>query len=450
MLFLLGKFSAEVFSVPKIANDFQLLPLSLALEFRLDSLALSILFAVILLKTIILFYYQPDIKKFLDERNSKIFYSVFLLNLFTLTGLLTTNNLFNLFLFLEIYACSFFAIFSIAKDQKITQLSFRYFCFNSAASLLMLLCFIVIYLIFGSLNLDVIQENLSNTKDLRFFVILAILLAIGLIIKFFPFWLYFENLKNTNLFVNFFAIDSLFIKANLGIFFAIKFSYLFFSNPETSAILVCAAICLIFYSLFQLLKTKHFKLIAIYLCLINFGFIFICLALHREKSMIAAFFYWLNFNLVNFFLFIFATFLKRKFNTSLIEKIVLIAPHNHFAGNQLLVLPLKFLIIFIAAFPFSFLFYGNWYLFLEGLKFDLGIISAIITATIVVSNIALAVFAVKIATITFATPRDNQEKLVLEPRKYWFYVVSFWSVIILIYAFWFAAGFLNKVAGLWL
>lgn len=435
------KIFPQVLELQIISNDFELMPLSMALEFKLDVTSMIFLTAVILLNLIILFYYQLDIKNFLDQQNSKIFYSVYLLRVFTAIGIITSNNLLNLFLFLEIYACSFFAIFSIAKDVKISVLSFRYFAFNSAASLLILFSFLIIYLIFGSLNLDIIKQNLLASKDIRFFTILASLVAIGLVIKFFPFWLYFENLKNNNLLANFFAIDSLFIKANLGIFFAIKFSYLFFVNAAIGAVLIAVASLLIFYSLFRLRQTKHFKLIAIYLCIINLGLILICMASHSEKSGQAAFFYWLNFNLINLFLFIFATFLKRKFNTSSLDKIFLVAPH------RMLVLPLKLLIIFIASFPFTFLFYGNWYLVLENMKFDEKLLNALVICVLAIINFVLAAFAIKIsAMIFFPAGNSVQEKLEIEPRKYWLYTISFWTLIIVVYGLIFYSDFLNKLS----
>lgn len=441
LLFLAIKISPEIFTLEKIENDFDLNPLSMALEFKLDKVSLLFLIAIILLNLIILFYYHIDIKNFLDQKNSKIFYSVYLLRVFTAIGVITSNNLLNLFLFLEIYACSFFAIFSISKDTKISALSFRYFSFNSAASLLMLFSFLIIYLVFGSLNLDIIKQNLIADKDIRFFTILASLVAIGLVIKFFPFWLYFENLKNNDLLTNFFAIDSLFIKANLGIFFAIKFSYLFFNDRLVLTATIFGATCLIFYSIFCLKKTKHFKLIAIYLCLINLALILICLALHTAESSRAAFFYWLNFNLVNLFIFIFATFLKRKFNTSSFDKLFLVAPY------KTMLLPLKLLIIFIAAFPFTFLFYGNWYLILENLQFDKIFLNIIIITALLTVILFMLILSLKIsAKIFFPQNFTESNKLVMEPYKYWIYTVSFWSLIILIYSSVFYLDFLNKLA----
>lgn len=448
------KLYLQISTTSIIANDFWLFPLSIGLEFKISAVSIIFLIAIISLKILILFYYKQDVAKFLNEKNNRIFYSVFCLRLFAIIGILTTNNLLNLFLFLEIYFVSFLAIFSISKDQKISQLSFHYFCLNAAASMVMLFCFLIIYLIFGSLNFDLIKENLLLAQNKTLLRALAILLLPCVIIKFFPFFLYFKNLKNTNLFANFFVVDTLFIKANIGFFIILKFYYLFFTKVSISLILILFAIALSIYSAFRIFQNKHFKIVAINFCLNNFAFILICLALKSQQSLQAAFFYLLNFNLISFFLFIFATFLKRKFGTSLIDRIGLIVDLKQFSGNNLLLLPLKLITIFIAAFPFTFLFYGNWNLSLASLQstgflqYNFAIfISPFIIVSLIISQFALFIFAIKI-TLTSFTKTTKNDKVInsLDPRKYWFHLLSFLFIIVIIYALIFNSYFLNELS----
>ncbi len=446
LLLLVSENFTLIIAKQPIFNDFELTPLSLGLEFRLDALVSSFLVVIILQKLIILFYYQEDIRIFLDEKNSKIFYSVYLLHLFSLIGILTTNNLLNLYLFLEIYSCSFLAIFSIAKNSDIAKLSLRYFFSNAAASLLILLSFLAIYLIYDTVNLDIIHKNLLQTQNVKFFTIIASLISCGLVIKFFPFWLYFENLKNSNLFANFFSVDSLFIKANIGIFLAIKFSYLFFSNILITTLLIIGACSLMIYTILRIYQTKHFKLIAIYFCLNNFALILICLALNSQKAMQAAFFYWINFNLINLFLFIFATFLKRKFNTSLINKIFLIAPSSKMKASSSLLIPLKFLLIFVTAFPFTFLFFGNLNLVLALSNNGSEIVNSLVYLALAITNIILFIFGIKMAKILFFGIKNSQEKTAVDASNYWFYLLSFWLIVVISYFLIFNADFLEKLS----
>jgi formate hydrogenlyase subunit 3/multisubunit Na+/H+ antiporter MnhD subunit len=448
LVFLLAlKISFDVFVYEKIANDFELSLLSIGLEFRLDLLGIIFILLLVFLKIVILVFYYPDIEKFLDEKNRRIFYSVFLLHLFSLIGIFTTNNLLNLFLFLEIYSFSFFANLSISRDSDLLKLSFRYFSLNAASSLLILFCFLMVYLTFGEVNFDKISANfsLASAKYSWFLAIIFGLLMFAFIIKFFPFPLYFEKLKSTSLIANFLGIDSLFIKTNVGIFLVLKFIYFFFGNQlifknfDFSFTLIFLSILLIFYSAIKLYQQKHLKFIAAYFCLNNLGFILACVALQKIESLQAMFFYLLNFSLVNLLIFIFGSFLKRYFDSSSINKIWLIRKH-HF----LLVLPLKILVLFIAAFPLTILFSANWYLAYA--SFSLGF-EAFLLIALIVSSFAQINLALKLIS-SFFMPKIDESMLetfdkkmpVLGLKKYQFYLLSFWFLILIIGVTSFASG----------
>lgn len=455
--FLALKIFPDILIYEKISNDFELSPLSIALEFRLDLLGMIFLLLLIFLKIVILFFYRFDIEKFLNEKNNRTFYSVFLLHLFALVGIFTTNNLLNLFLFFEIYAFSFFATLSISKDVDLLKLAFRYFCLNAASSLLILFCFFAIYLIFNETNFDKIAENLALLSAGYSWFLMAtfLLLTLAFLVKFFPFWLYFEKFKSSSLIANFLAIDSLFIKTNVGIFLVLKFIYFFFGNHvvfvdfakskfDLAPILLFLSILLIFYSAAKLYQQKHLKLIAAYLCLNNLGFIFACIALQSVKSLQALFFYLLNFSLVNLLIFIFASFMKRNFATSSISKIWMIRK-NH----SLLVLPLKLLIFFIAAFPLTILFFANWYLAYTSFSFGF---EAFLLIALVLSNFVHVNLAIKLISSFFSKNADKKNAEILQEfsflglKKYQFYLASFWFLIITIYMMFFASNLIDGLS----
>ncbi len=453
VFFLTIKIFPSVLAQGKISNDFELSRLSLALEFKLDLLGAIFLLLIVFLKIVISFFYSSDIERFLDERNNCIFYSVFLLNLFALIGIFTSNNLLNLFLFFEIYSLSSFAISSISRDYDLLKLNFRYFCLNAASALLILFCFFAIYLTFGEVNFDKIANILTLISSYKpiFLITIFLLLAISFTIKFFPFWLYFDKLKSSNSLANFLGAESLFVRTSLGIFVTLKFIYFFFGNKllfvdfaESSIVLapifVLISWVIIFYSCFKIYKQKHLEIIVIYLCLNNLGFILGAIALQNMGSLQALFFYLLNFNLVNLFIFIFATFLKRRFGTSSINRIYLIQK-NHF----LLILPLKLLIFFIAAFPLTILFFANWHLAYASLSLSF---EGFMLIALLVANFVSIQLAVKLTSAFFRTPADEDYFSMpqLTFRKYQFYFLSFWFLITTIYSVALASKFSNGLA----
>lgn len=447
LLFLALKVLPDVLIYEKIANDFELSTLSIALEFRLDVLGIVFLILLTFLKIVILCYYRHDIEKFLDAKRHKVFYSVYLMHLFALVGIFTTNNLLNLFLFFEIYSFAFFAISSISKNLKISKLSFNYYCLNASSSLLILFCCLSIYLAFGEVNFTHISESFAINQNVNRWFVSAIffLLAFAFIIKFFPFWLYFENLKSISPISNFISIDSLFIKTNVGIFVTLKFVYFFFGNNllfsrfDFSPLIIFVSLLLIFYSAIKLYQQKHLKSITVYFCLNNLGFVLACLAIQTIESLQAMFFYILNFSLVNLLIFIFATFLKRNFKTSSINKIWLIK-QNHY----LLVLPLKLLVFFIAAFPLSILFFANWYLAYASFSLDF---SAFLIIGLIVSNFVHVSLAIKlIAAFSKKWSDSGSEPIILSPKEYSFYLASFWFIIATIYLSALASNLSNNLA----
>ncbi len=447
LLFLSFVALPDVLVYEKITNDFELSPLSIALEFRLDVLGITFLSLIIFLKAVILFYYRQDIENTLDESLHKVFYSVYLLHLFGLIGIFTANNLLNLFFFFEIYGFAFFAILSISRNLKIAELSFRHFCLNATASLIILLCFFAIYLCFGEINFSQINEALaiaSRSND-GFLSLVFLLLAVAFVIKFFPFWLYFDNLKSTNPISNFITIDSLFIKTNVGIFVALKFIYFFFGSNiffqrfEWAPLAIFIALILIFYSTIKLYQQTHLKTIATYLCLNNLGFIIACAALQTIESLQAVFFYIINFSLVNLLIFIFATFLKRHFKTSSISTLFVVR-QNHFS----LVLPFKLLILCIAAFPLSSLFFANWYTAYASFNLNF---SAFLLVALIISNFVQVNLAIKLITVFLSKPNKNHNQAItLEASNYSFYLASFWFLIAVIYILCLASSLMNSLA----
>jgi len=446
LLFILAlKTFPLVLNSEKIASDFQLSLVSIAIEFKLDLLGITFLLLLLFIKIVTLFFFRTDIEKFLDEKSSRAFYSVFLLNLFALVGIFTSNNLFNLFFFFEIYSFSFFAITSISSDLKLLKISFRYFCLSAASSLIIIFCFFGIYLVFGEVNFDAMAQNfhLLGKKNIWFAQVIFLLLAGAIFMRFFPLWLYFKKLRSSSVIASFFIQDALFIKTLVGVFLALKFVYFFFGNNlvfekiNFAPLLILIAIALIFYSAINLYRQKHLKLICIYFCLNNLGFMLAAIALQSVESMQALFFYILNFALVNFFIFIFASFLKRYFHTSSINKIWLLR-RNHMA----LTLPVKLLVFCIIAFPLSLIFLGNWYMALSSFTPNF---AATILGALIASNFVYVAVAIRLID-SFFQPHNSPEMPVLPARNYYSYLLSFWFLIGGIYVGMLLCGQLNSLS----
>lgn len=447
LLLLTARVLPEVFEHKVIANDFQLSPISIGLEFKLDLLGIFFLLLIIFIKLIILLYYHHDINKTLNNSNTKNFYSVFLLHLFSIIGIITTNNIFNLYLFIEIYSFAFLANFAITKDVNLSKIKFRYYCFLVAAKLIVLFCFLTIFITLGQNNIDKIITMVPAISQInwQFLGLIAALVFLAVITSFFTFWIYFKQVGSPQLIANFLAFDTLFIKTNVGIYLILRLIYFLFgkgflfATPLFSLTLASVSLVLIVYSGLKLLKQKHLKSIASYLCLNNLGFILAAVAINKTESLQAGLFYIINFSLINIFIFIFATFLKRSYHTSSIIRLADVR-RDHF----LLILPLKIMIFFVAGFPLTILFFANWHLAIISLNmgFEIIMIFALIFSMIV--QMSLATNLVKsFYWNRLELNQNNQPQLPNQDQ--FFYLISFWLIILVIIYLSLATGSLNQL-----
>ena len=349
----------------KLTSDINLEDGSILTEYYFDFLAIFFLFLVIFNKLIINIYYRLDIKKLINEEIRKLFYAISLLNLFGLVGIFTTNNIINLYIFIEIYSLTFYAIMSISNDKNLTKLSFKYFAWGIVGSILILLSFLSLYILTGETRVNHIINDIVYIleSDHLMAALIFFITIVAILIKFFPIWLYFEKIKSNNFIANFLSTSSLFIKTNIGLYLLIRVIFFLFGIDFSFAKLnfnfplFLAGSALVIYGNIQLLKYQHLKIIASNLCLINLGFALVGIALALKESLSATFLYIINYSFVNLMIFLFASYLSRNFSNCNIENLHIVRKNNFITG-----VPLKAIMFFIAGFPMTIFFLANWQL----------------------------------------------------------------------------------------
>ncbi|WP_038261827.1 complex I subunit 5 family protein [Peptoclostridium litorale] len=106
----------------------------------------------------------------------------------TFMGLLMSNDLFNLFVFIEIVTIISTMLITFKKDGAALKAGFYYLIFNNAGMLFYLVAFIIIYSVCGTLNLQLIKTSIGPFKD-NFSVRMAYVMitaAFGVKSAFFP------------------------------------------------------------------------------------------------------------------------------------------------------------------------------------------------------------------------------------------------------------------------
>lgn len=349
-----------------IVSDVTKEVISLGINYNISILGLFFIILVTFTHLLTLIFYQKILRENLNEDSEKLFYTLNLLNLFAIIGLFTTNNIVNLYLFIEIYSFTFYAISAATKENSLNKLAFKYFYQGSSGGILILISLFYLFVNFGSHDFDIILAAISNqNQDDQIIIIglIFIIFVLGIILKFFPFWLYFDNLKSSHFLSHFFLSRLLFIKTYIGFYLILKTIFflfgtnLLFTHLKLDLVILAFAFLLIFYGNIKILKNNNLKIIISSYCLIYLGFLLIAVALNDHYSLIAAFAFILHYAAVGLFLLLFCGYMVYNFRNCNIKNLSFLK-----SKNVLMNYFFKVLILLICAFPMTPLFIANFYL----------------------------------------------------------------------------------------
>jgi len=156
----------------------------------LDSLTSFMLITVNLIAFLVTIYSISYMERYTDKWK---FYTLFLLMLAGMNGVIVTGDLFNLFVFLEIGSISSYALVAYGVEHEELEASFKYTVMGSIASSFILLGIALLYSYTSSLNMADISRSLAQGKGSQvvFFVSVLFLMGFGLKAALVPFhaWL---------------------------------------------------------------------------------------------------------------------------------------------------------------------------------------------------------------------------------------------------------------------
>jgi len=384
--------------------------ISAGINYDIGILGLVFILLITFIKTLTAIFYKNFLQNFFNDYNEKLFYAINLLNLSAVIGIFSTNNIINLYLFIEIYSLTFYAISCSSKEKSLNELAFRYFYQGSVGSVLILISLLFLYINFETSNFDEIFLAIKALLEQGNYLLISlifIILIFGIILKFFPFWLYFRDIRSADFLSHFILSHLLFVKVIIGFYLLIKLVYFIFGSEfifdvlRLDLLLLPFAFFLIFYGNINILRHNNFKVIIAYFCLIYFGFFLIVLSLNSLGSLISAFFFILHYSLIGFLLLLICGYMVSNFkNCNVISNSTDVSLNAEFDIKNLIFLQndnwlsqylLKILILFIVAFPLTFLFMANWQLsnFIMQKKYIILIFIPIFSTFIVFANLAI-------------------------------------------------------------
>ena len=143
----------------------------------------SVALLVSLIFTGVAVYARHSIPRELAGGRSDVFFALFLLLLSGSSGVVLTNDLFNIFVFLEIASLSSYALVACSPGGRAPLAAFRYLIIGSLGASFFLLGIGFLYAMTGTLNLDDMSARLPSIIETRTGLAAFAFITAGLMLK---------------------------------------------------------------------------------------------------------------------------------------------------------------------------------------------------------------------------------------------------------------------------
>ncbi len=153
------------------------------IEYRIDMVNAFLLVIVTTIGSVVVPYARVSVAAELPEQRIYLFYTMYLLNLAGLLGIVITGDVFNLFVFLEISSLSSYVMISLGKDRRALTAAYRYLVMGTIGATFYIIGVGMMYMMTGTLNmadLATLMPAVISTKTIH--VALAFL-TVGLTLK---------------------------------------------------------------------------------------------------------------------------------------------------------------------------------------------------------------------------------------------------------------------------
>lgn len=153
-------------------------PIGIALVF--DGLTAFLLVTVNLVAGAIAVYARDYMERYTAK---DLFYTLLLLMVAGMNGVLIAGDLFNLFVFLEIASVASYALVAFGTGRHELEAAFKYAVMGSLGSLFILLGIVLLYALTSSLNMADMSRALADHRDHKLILMVSVLFFMGFGLK---------------------------------------------------------------------------------------------------------------------------------------------------------------------------------------------------------------------------------------------------------------------------
>lgn len=324
-------------------------------------------------------YAKVSLEFEIEEHRITLFYTMYLLFIAGLAGIISTGDLFNLYVFLEIASIAGYALIAVGRRRESLMASFTYLVLGSVAASFIVLGIGYLYVATGTLNMADIAVKLEPIYESKLVLIAFAFFIVGLSIKIalFPLhnWLpnayaYAPSVASTIMAV---------IATKVSAYVLIRVMFSVF-RPEfeigvvhvMQILMFFSVLAILFGSLFALSQTDIKKVLA-YSSIGQVGYITLGIAIMNETAMTGSIIHMLNHALMKGCLFMAVGIIVYKTGITHTDKFIGL-------GRKL---PLTMAAFTVAAVsmigvPLTTGFVSKWYLAMGSLEADKGYLILVI------------------------------------------------------------------------
>ena len=170
-------------------------PAPWGIEYHLDHVSAYVLLIVSGISAVVLPFAGKSVAREIPAEQVSLFYTLYLLCLTGLLGIVITGDAFNLFVFLEISSLSSYALISQGKDRRALTASYHYLILGTIGATFILIGVGLLYMMTGTLNMQDLADRLPVVSETRTVHTAFAFLVVGISLKLalFPLHLWLPN-----------------------------------------------------------------------------------------------------------------------------------------------------------------------------------------------------------------------------------------------------------------
>ena len=264
-------------------------------EYKVDLKNLIFLILIFFTKLISFMFFDD---KTISEKKLNFFFAI--------CGILLTNNIFNMFIYIEFYSFSLYNLMSDYRQMNYTRVAYKYYNNGVVGSILFMFFVFMVYFTFGTPDIDYIVSHLDTVKN-NYIYNLSIFVFIGaLIFKFFSFNFYFSGVLKSSDITNLLFINILFSDIVIGIYILWKFLYSVFNLDvifgifHLNYLFYIVGSILVIYSSCRIMLRKNMLPTVYSFSLIVLGYVVILMGINNSFSFVSVISFLINHVLINF------------------------------------------------------------------------------------------------------------------------------------------------------